>query len=262
MIWGMPIMVEFADMKANAELCRRLGLQFVEINMNLPMFQADRLAEAAEVCCEYGVGCTIHLDENFNAADFNPLIAEAYRETLRQTLRAAKNAGVPVVNMHLSQGVHFKLPDRKVFLFGHYRKAYLECMRRLRQLCEDEIGGSDVRVCIENTDGFMDFQKEAIALLLESSVFGLTWDIGHSASCRMPLEEEEYLIANSARISHFHIHDTREKRCHLTLGSGETELEKYLSVARERGARCVLETKTADALEKSAEWLRENGWLR
>lgn len=262
MIWGMPTMVEFDSMQENVALCSRLGLRFVEINMNLPMFQAESLVEAARAAERCGIGVTIHLDENFNAADFNPLIADAYLETLRLTLRAAKEIGAPVVNMHLSKGVHFKLPDRKVFLFDHYREVYLERMRRLRGICEEGIGGADIRVCVENTDGYMNFQKDAVALLLESDLFGLTWDIGHSASCASPKKEEEYLLMSRSRLSHFHIHDTKNGRCHLTLGTGEADLDKYLSLAQERGACCVLETKTAAALEKSVIWLRNHGWMQ
>jgi hypothetical protein len=33
---------------------------------------------------------TIHLDENMNVADFNPLVREAYLETVRRTIEVAK----------------------------------------------------------------------------------------------------------------------------------------------------------------------------
>ena len=39
------------------------------------------------------------------------------------------------------------------------------------------------------------------------------------------------------------------------------ELTKMLSLAKDCGARCVVETKTPEALEKSVAWLREGGWM-
>ena len=259
MQWGMPTMLDCADLEANAALCRRLGMQFVEINMNLPMYQADALKQAKLLSDRYGIGFTIHLDENFVPADFNPLVSEAYFETMRRTLRAALEIGAPVVNMHLSRGIHFKLPDRVVYLFDRYREEYLSRIRVLRSLCEREIGGRGLRVCIENTNGYLDFQKEAVALMLESDVFALTWDIGHSYTAE--LDDVPFLMANRGRLAHFHIHDALNRRCHLTLGEGEMELTKMLSMAKDCGARCVVETKTPAALEKSVAWLRESSWM-
>ena len=59
---------------------------------------------------------------------------------------------------------------------------------------------------------------------------------------------------------HFHIHDGRETppKNHLALGDGEIELMERLKMAERWNARCVLETKTIEALRKSAIWLRDN----
>ena len=40
---GMPTLVEVKSLEACASLCRKLGLSFIEINMNLPEYQAERL---------------------------------------------------------------------------------------------------------------------------------------------------------------------------------------------------------------------------
>ena len=256
MQWGMPTMVELAGIESNVQLCRRLGLDFLEINMNLPMFQPEML-EQLPVYDD--VFYTIHLDENFCPADFNPLIAQAWLETMRRTLRAAKRIGAPVVNMHMSKGVYFTLPDRKVFLFERYRDAYLNSMLRLRDLCESELSGSQIAICIENTGGYLDFQKEAIELLLESGRFALTWDLGHWHKGKT--DDAPFLWSHRERLRHFHVHDANAQGDHLALGDGEIDLDRMLSAAQERSARCVLETKTVASLEKSVNWLREHGWI-
>ena len=110
-----------------------------------------------------------------------------------------------------------------------------------------------------HTDGYLDFQQEAVGLLLESPAFALTWDIGHSHTANV--DDVPFLLARKERIAHFHIHDATEKRCHLVLGDGELPLSDALSLAEECRARCVLETKTPEALERSVEWLRQNDWL-
>ena len=42
---------------------------------------------------------------------------------------------------------------------------------------------------------------------------------------------------------------------HLALGDGEIDLIERLKIAKECNARCVLETKTIEALKKSVEWI-------
>lgn len=37
--FGMPTLAETCSLEENAELCRRLGLRFVELNRNLPEYQ-------------------------------------------------------------------------------------------------------------------------------------------------------------------------------------------------------------------------------
>ena len=67
---------------------------------------------------------------------------------------------------------------------------------------------------------------------------------------------------NKDRLIHFHIHDGKEEppKNHLALGDGDINLHERLNLAKERNARCVLETKTIEALKKSVKWLKENGF--
>lgn len=39
MDFGMPTLIENKNLEENISLCRELGLQFVELNMNFPMYQ-------------------------------------------------------------------------------------------------------------------------------------------------------------------------------------------------------------------------------
>ncbi len=48
----------------------------------------------------------------------------------------------------------------------------------------------------------------------------------------------------------------REEKNHLALGTGEMDIEKYISLAKEQNYRVVLETKTIDGLKQSVEWLK------
>ncbi len=261
MDFGMPTLIENKDLEENISLCKELDLQFIELNMNFPMYQIPQLERTEylkKLARENGIYFTIHLDENLNICDFNPLVADAYMETTERALRVAAELGAPLLNMHMNHGIYITLPDRKVRLFGEYREPYMTAIHKFREMCERTAGSSGVKICIENTDGFQDFEKEAIDYLLQSDMFALTWDIGHSHACGDA--DEAFLMERKDRLYHFHIHDAKGTANHQKLGSGEIDLAQRLGIAKNGGCRCVVETKTIDALRQSVKWLNENGY--
>lgn len=180
--FGMPTLIETESLEDAMRLCGELGLDFVELNMNLPQYQAEGLEDTAYLRSlqqKYQVEYTIHLDENLNVCDFNQAVSAAYMQTVERAVRAAGSLGAPVLNMHMNHGVYFTLPDRKVQLFERYFEQYMQSWKKFRTVCEQAAEGLDIIICIENTDGYTEYEKEAIEYLLESRVFGLTWDIGH-----------------------------------------------------------------------------------
>ncbi len=273
MQYGMPTLIGNRTLEDNIRLCARLGLRFIELNMNFPEYQLDFLRNTGallEAGTQNGIYFTIHLDENLDIADLNPLVRQAYLETVRRSIEAAKaltalrdRFGDPrqalTLNMHMAHGVHITLPDRKVDLYARDFDTYMRNIKAFRGLAGDWIGGSDVMIVIENTDGFRDHEKKAVECLLESPVFGLTWDIGHSKATGD--RDVPFILEHGDQLIHFHIHDGTDipPRDHLALGDGAVDLKARIALARERNARCVLETKTAEALKKSVDWLKANG---
>ena len=272
MQFGMPTLIENHTLEENAALCEALGLRFIELNMNFPEYQVDRLEQTDElvrIAEQHHLYYTVHLDENLNIADFNPLVTKAYLETVRRTILAAKallplrdRYGDPAqpltLNMHMHHGIYITLPDRKVQMYERNFETYMQSFAVFRSLCEEWIGDSSIMMAVENTDGFRDYEKKMIAYLLESKKFGLTWDIGHSKAIREA--DVSFLMEHQDKLIHFHIHDGTETppRNHLALGNGEIDLDARLKLAAERNARCVLETKTISALKQSVRWLRNN----
>ncbi len=274
--FGMPTLIENRTLQENADLCSRLGLRFIELNMNFPEYQlevlekTDTLLKAAETA---GIYYTVHLDENLNIADFNRLVTGAYLETVRRTVLAAKRLlprrdrfGDPsqplTVNMHMHHGIFITLPDRRVQMYERDLDRYLEDCRQFRDQCAEWIGDAPLRIAVANTDGFRSYEQQAVDLFLESPCFGLTWDIGHSKA--VGERDVPFIRARENRLIHFHIHDGTEQppRNHLALGDGGIDLGDRLRLAENRRCRCVLETKTIDALERSVAWLDAGNWRR
>lgn len=45
MQYGMPTLIENKTLSDNILLCRELGLNFIELNMNFPEYQIDKLEQ-------------------------------------------------------------------------------------------------------------------------------------------------------------------------------------------------------------------------
>ena len=260
-VFGMPTLIELSDISDNFELCKELGLKFIEINMNLPQYQIDTfpIERCKKLMDKYNIFITIHLDENLNICDFNRAVANAYLDTVLSTIDIAKELSAPIINMHLSKGVYFTLPNEKIFLYEKYCDFYLETMTKFRSKCETAIETSDISICIENCDMFYDFQKTGIEMLLESPVFGLTHDIGHDYSAGNI--NENFIIKHMNRLMHMHIHDATRTKNHLILGTGEIDMQTALQVALQNNCRCVLETKTVAGLQQSVLYLKQVGFI-
>lgn len=254
--YGMPTLIETSTLEECAKLCAELGLDFIELNMNMPQYQLDKIDVDyfRSIANKYGIYYTIHLDENLNVSDFNPYVAEAYIKTVADTVEIAKQLSIKVINMHMARGVYFTLPDRKVYLFSEYKEQYFKSIVAFRNMCENAIGDADIKICIENCDGYEEFQKKAIELLLESKIFDLTFDVGHNHG--IGGTDEEFIMKHKDRLHHIHLHDAKGKKNHLALGAGEMDIEKYISLANKYNCRAVLETKTIDGLKQSVEWLK------
>jgi sugar phosphate isomerase/epimerase len=271
MQFGMPTLIENHTLEENIDLCSSLGLNFIELNMNFPEYQVpclERTDHLTELAKKAGIYYTIHLDENLNIADFNHLVSEAYLETVRRSIEVAKkllplrdlygDSSQPLtLNMHMHHGIFITLPDRKVQMYDRDFETYMNSFSDFRSRCEEWIGDSEVMIAVENTDGFREYEKKAIEFLLESKKFGLTWDIGHSKA--VGEKDVPFILQHHDKLIHFHIHDGSEvpPRNHLALGDGEIDLKERLRLAEERNTRCVLETKTIEALKKSVSWLKK-----
>lgn len=255
---GMPFLIETKTVEEAVQLCSSLDMAFVELNMNFPQCQLSKLSSDPlnRMKKDYGIYFSIHVDENFNAFDFNPKVREAYLNTMLETIELAKEIGAPIINMHLAKGILVTLPGSKVFLFQQFEAHYRKCLQIFRKTCKTAIGSAPVKICVENTNGFMDHERSAIAYLLESDCFGLTLDIGHShAAGGVDLD---FYKMYETRLLHMHAHDAVGKNHHLALGDGEMDWRSCIQLASKRRTRIVLETKTIAALKKSVRVFNEN----
>lgn len=254
---GFASLMELDTLSENAFLGAALGFDFVEINMNLPQFAPDRLAQVLAKDSS-GLSFTLHLDENLNPFDFNPYVAEAYLKTAEDAVRIASDAGIPLVNMHFPMGVYFTLPGERAYLFDRYRSRLFEKLEIFRNRISKAARGTVVS--IENTSfGGLRALPEALEFLLESPAFSLTYDVGHDfADCR---RARSFYEKHESRIRHMHLHQAADSRNHLPLNERGMDMNLCLICAERLGASVVAEVKNRESLIQSAEWLHERNYL-
>ncbi len=256
---GMGSLPEKGGLDEHAALCRELGLSFVELNMDLPAFQPDRLdAASLRFWQDKGVGFTLHLPERLDMLDFIPRVREAWTQTALDAAAFAAEAGIPVLNMHLPAGVYFTLPDRRLYLYEEYEEECLPQLLRFRGRMEEALRGRAL-LAVENTGGYTAAQGRMLDRLLESPAFCLCLDVGHDHGTGGG--DGAFILKRRERLRHMHLHDALGRRDHLALGQGELDVEALLNLAKERSCRVVLEVKREAELRSSVQYLRARGWL-
>lgn len=255
---GIPTLIEHHSMEDAVQMAADFGFSFVELNQNFPYATVDVLknTDLSFLKERYHIDFTVHADENLFICDFSDRVAKAHLDNMLDTISICIRHHLPLINFHMSRGIYFTLPDRKVFQFAQYKDVYLERIRHFRDACTKAAQGK-VKLCIENTGLNFDFVHEGIDLLLQSPAFSLTWDIGHDFSAN--LADTPFLMERKEQITHMHFHDAKERDCHLPLGQGDMNLEKFLLAASPE--RAVLEVKTIQGIKESLPWLQAHNLM-
>ena len=259
--YGLPFLLETPDVASSIALCVRENLRFVELNSNFPQCRPDILKgmPLRDMAAEQGVFFTLHLDDRFDPFDFNPLVREAYIQTMLDAIGLAGEAGMPIINIHIPRGNIVTLPEGKHYIYQEFHAQYVQAVLLFRERCQAAIAGSGVRIAIENSDSWEPYEHAAIEMLLESPVFGLCLDIGHDHAAGN--RDLPFFAEHQDRLIHMHANDGWGQTNHQALGTGEIPLNERLAMAKKAGATVVLETKTIAALNQSVRYLRDQGML-
>ncbi|NOU96201.1 TIM barrel protein [Paenibacillus sp. LMG 31456] len=262
MKFGMPTLVELKSINENVQLCNTLGLDFIELNMNLPICIPENLSFSELRCYkeQYGLEFTIHLPEELDLSSYQPSIRKGHLERCKQAMEWANLSGINTLNMHLNNGIYFTLPHSRVWINEQYESKFLELLYEsyleLYQLAKT----FEVQLCIENTCNFhIPYIRNALDKLSVFHNFYLTWDVGHDA--KADFVEESIFIHFNNRIRHMHLHDYNGKSDHQSLYTGIVPINDRLDFARENNLSVVIEVKTSESLAESVAELKKNGFL-
>lgn len=254
---GMPTIIQLETLEENVSLCKDLGLDFVEINMNFPQYQLDKLRVDVlnKLQEKYDIFFTFHVAEDIDIGHLNGGIRKVYIDEILQTISLMEKVNSNILNMHMSRGLYVTLPTEKIYVYDKYKANYIDNVNEFIHKVSSHIGKNGVRVYIENTGiGDIEYVRTAIEKMLTCDCFRLTWDIGHNYSNGN--KDESYLLSNYHSINHYHIHDAIGSSNHLVLYSGELHIDDFFRKADESNSTVVIETKTIEALRESVYRMR------
>lgn len=259
---GMPTLVEYTSLIENIQLCNSLGLNFIELNMNLPICTPESLSpsELRYYKEKYEMDFTIHLPEEIDLSSFHPSIRKGHTERCRQAMEWANLSGIKTLNMHLNNGIYFTLPDRRVWINEQYKSKFSELLYESYLELYHLANAYDIELCIENTGNFhIPYIRQALDKLSAFHNFFLTWDVGHDA--KAGFEEESIFTHFNERIRHMHLHDYNGKSDHQSLYTGIVPVNSRLDFARKYDLSVVIEVKTSEALAESIAKIKNTDFL-
>lgn len=249
--FGMPTLIELKTLQQQAELCRQLALDFVELNMNLPEYSVANLAKIDyRYFADMGVRFNIHAPEELDLASFHDDVCSGFVNLMISTLNAVPTGVIDIINIHLNNGVYFTLPDKKVWLYDENRADFLHNLQRSIEAILPVAQKKQIRLCVENTGNFaLPHIGAALDLLLGYDGIFLTWDVGHDHAAGY--SDSAVFEKHLSKIRHFHLHDAVGEKCHLEFFDGDVDLPKFLALSAELGCSAVIETKKIQSLTNS-----------
>ncbi|MCE5323221.1 sugar phosphate isomerase/epimerase [bacterium] len=257
-ILGMPTLIELQSLDETIELCLKLGLSFIELNMNMPSYCPEELDAGTlrEYTTQTGINFSLHLPEDIDLASFQPTVRAGYMKCCKDALAWASEAGIKLVNIHMNSGVHFSLPDQKVYIYDRYFDRFQTAFAE--SICEiADIGKRlGIAVCLENVGNYsLEFVGKTVHDILNHKNVYLTWDVGHDAEAGFA--DRDVILEHSGSIRHMHLHDWKGAGSHQILYTGKLDIDGMLDFAGKKNLSVVIEVKTAEALAQSIESMRK-----
>jgi len=252
MLLGMPALVEFASINQLVELCLKLNLNFIELNMNIPCNFIQNLPplELKRITKETNIKFTMHMPDEADLGSFYESVRMGYVKLFSDTLDWAKEAGVDLLNLHIQEGAKMTMPDRKIYIYEQYSEEFTKNFANSIKILSKKAQENNIILAIENSSNFgKHYIQDTLDKALTYPNIKLTWDTGHDAVSGF--KDQEYLMKKQDHIAHMHLHDAKGNNDHQALFDGELDINKLLGFAQLKNIRVLIEVKTKEALVKS-----------
>ncbi|OPY34083.1 MAG: Xylose isomerase-like TIM barrel [Methanomassiliicoccales archaeon PtaU1.Bin124] len=254
---GMPALIEFSTVEENVLLCQELGLDFVELNMNMPYCFPENLEprDLRMMAKDMDVVFSMHMPDDLDLGSMHEQIRKGTLDRAIEVVDWAVQADIGLLNFHINPGIYFTLPNYKVWIFDKYYESFEKNIIQAFGLLLDRARAGGVQICVENVCNFdLPFIQRVLVPLTKLPGMGLTWDVGHDA--KTGFKERETLMKHEANLRHMHLHDHDGRSDHQVLFTGHLDILGLYYFAKNHDMSIVVETKTIDSLIRSISELK------
>lgn len=250
---GMPTLVECNSIYENTKLCKNLGLDFVELNLDLPYCFPEN-CDIKKLKKEFDIDYTIHLSEKIDIGDLNSNLRKFYISEIERIVNfGVTKANIKKYNLHIDPGIHFSLPDKKIFIYEQYLEEYKNAVNNSCMKLSEIAKKYDVIILFENVK-IESYTKYAVDIIAKYDNLFFTLDLGHNI--RYGNIAKNLFFQYPEKIKHIHMHDYDGSKDHQQLGSGILNIENELSYAVQNNIDILIEVKREQELKDSVNTIK------
>lgn len=245
----MPILVEFHSLSENIDLCKKLNLDFIELNLDIPYCFIDRLDTNSLKNNNF----TIHLSEKFDVGELNNSLRNFYLNEIEKIISFGIKYNIFKYNLHLDPGIHFSLPNKKIFIYEEYIDDYLRAYEDSCNILSKLANKYNATILFENVK-VESYTLKVIDLIAKYDNLFFTLDLGHNI--RYGNLAKEKFMQYSDKIKHIHLHDFNGSKDHQELFTGLLNVKEELNFCKQHNLDVLIEVKRKEELINSVNKLR------
>ena len=245
----MPILVEFHSLSENIDLCKKLNLDFIELNLDIPYCFIDRLDTNSLKNNNF----TIHLSEKFDVGELNNSLRNFYLNEIEKIISFGIKYNIFKYNLHLDPGIHFSLPNKKIFIYEEYIDDYLRAYEDSCNILSKLANKYNATILFENVK-VESYTLKVIDIIAKYDNLFFTLDLGHNI--RYGNLAKEKFMEYSNKIKHIHLHDFNGSKDHQELFTGLLNIKEELNFCKQHNLDVLIEVKRKEELINSVNKLR------
>ena len=250
----MPILVEFHSLAENIELCHELNLDFIELNLDIPYCFPENMD--SKLLKENNF--TLHLSEKVDVGELNNSLREFYLNEIEKIISFGTKYNIFKYNLHLDPGIHFSLPDKKVFIYQEYLNDYLKAYKSSCDILSNIAKRYNAIILFENVK-IETYTLKAIEIISSYDNLFFTLDLGHNI--RYGNIAKEKFLKYDNKIKHIHLHDFNGLKDHQELFIGILNIKEELDFCKSKNLDVLIEVKRKEELVNSVNKLKTHGYL-
>jgi sugar phosphate isomerase/epimerase len=251
---GMPVLMEHNTVEKNIQLAKELGLDFVELNINIQycLPSEEFRHELIRLKKKYDIDFTMHY---YDMVDISST-SKHYRNYLYTELSEIGKYLENIVDkmvIHIEPGAFMTIKSVKNYVYSedpNYVPRTINTAKTIQEVLET----FGISMVLENVPihPFM----EPLYKALHENDFYFCYDIGHDVIYN------DYLFKSfkekyGLRFKHMHMHNVYNKKDHQKITHGELIIDDYLAFVNDNKIDVVIEVKDEVNLRESVTYLNE-----